>query len=86
MFISLTDSIDHQYKKNGLLTDRIDLSAEDFFLLTTIDLVNDFCRQLIISIDPTNVFFGHQCPPMLLGGIFNFQVTNRKDSEVPSCS
>jgi hypothetical protein len=38
-----------------------------FFLLTTGDLINVFCRQLIIGIDPIDDFFGHRCPPLFVG-------------------
>jgi hypothetical protein len=39
------------------LTDFIDPSAYDFFLMTTIDLIDVFCRQSIIGINPINIFF-----------------------------
>jgi hypothetical protein len=35
-----------------------------FFLLTTIDQIDVFCRQSIIGIDPSDGFFYHRCPTM----------------------
>ncbi len=64
-FRSLTDGIDHRWKKFDfwpiLLIHRLTI----FFLMTTIDLIDVFCCQSIIGIDPINVFFYHRCPTMV---------------------
>jgi hypothetical protein len=36
-----------------------------FSLVTTIDLIDVFCCQSIIGIDPIDFFFYHWCPTML---------------------
>jgi hypothetical protein len=53
---SLTDSIDHRWK--NLIFDRLyrPIGLRFLFILMTIDLIDVFCRQSIIGIDPINVF------------------------------
>ncbi len=55
-FRSLTDGIDHRWK--NLIFDRFyrSIGLRFFFLMTTIDLIDVFCRQSIIGINPIVVF------------------------------
>ncbi len=63
-FRSLTDRTDHWWKKFDFWPIVSIHRLKIFFLPMTIDLIRLFCRQLIISIDPVNVFFHHRCPTM----------------------
>jgi hypothetical protein len=56
-FRSLTDSIDHRWKKFDFCPIVSIHQLLIFFLLTTIDLIDVVCRQSIIGIDPIDVFF-----------------------------
>ncbi len=61
---SLTDSIDHRWKKFDFLLIVLIHWLKIFFLLTTIDLIDVFFRQSIIDIDPIDVFLtigAHLC-------------------------
>ncbi len=55
-FRSLTDSIDHWFKKFDFWPIVLIHLLKIFFLLTTIDLIDGFCHQSNIDIDPDNVF------------------------------
>ncbi len=56
-FRSLTGGIDQQWKKFDFWPILSIHRLKIFFLMMTIDLIDVFCRQSIISIDPIDVFF-----------------------------
>jgi hypothetical protein len=56
-FRSLTDGIDHRWKKFVFWLILSIHRLKIFFLMTTIDLIDVFCHQSIIGIDPIDVFF-----------------------------
>ncbi len=57
-FRSMTDGIYHRLK-NSIFGQKYQLFAIFFFYLTT-TIDSGVCRQVIIGIDPINIFFGHR--------------------------
>jgi hypothetical protein len=55
-FRSLTNGIDHRWKKFDFWPIVSIHRLKIFFLMTTINIINVFCRQSIIGIDPIDVF------------------------------
>jgi hypothetical protein len=55
-FRSLTDSIDHRWQKYVFYRLYQTIGLRFSFLITTIDLIDVFCRQSIIGIDPVDGF------------------------------
>jgi hypothetical protein len=64
IFLFLTDSIDHRFEQKNYFFNRVKPSAQDFFHLKTIDLIDVFLQLIDYRYRSNRCFFRHRCPTM----------------------